>query len=730
MRKSILFACAAAIIAANAQNKININGLFRLQELRSEKVSRAAMAEPIEAIATMNPGWTTEGFEALGAKVVDELDDTMIIISVPAENMEAWAALPQVYYVEFGNEYHLSLDFARPASTVTEAQSGIEFEGSTVAYDGTGVVTGLMDTGIDPNHVNFLGADGRSRVKEAYDYTSKVTAVTPEQVSKFTTDTKNESHGTHVAGIMAGSYNGPGEALVTNSATSNTGKTLSTIPYYGVATNSDIVMTSGTLSDANIIKGVRAIIAYAEAEGMPAVVNLSLGSNNGPHDGTGSLERSLATQGKKAIICIAAGNEGENNMYVGKKFTATDNVLKTFVLNNRSSGIDIWASDKTPLKVTVADYETSTGKFTTLSEISAPGGTTSPSNFSTLFSGQYSILAEVNKVNNRYHVEIGGTFSPNKGGHNVAIFIEGVEGQSVSVYGYGNSATSFTSNSISGFTNGTKNGTISNLACANNVIAIGAYTTRTHWNTFGGNYRYNGNSFKVGEISPFSSFGSTFQGVNLPIVCAPGANIISSLNRYYTSALSATTRNRETSASAEQDGSTMINYWGAMQGTSMACPYAAGVVALWLQADPTLTVEDVIDIMKKTSGSQFDDSGFLGPATGPSDAEIQWGAGKLDATAGIKEILSRKSSGIEGIVADADSHLFVEKTGEGLYSVSVPGAPSLDVKLFNMQGALVASASATSAEATLDAAHAAPGVYLLTALTPNARPLSLKIVIR
>lgn len=730
MRKSILFVCAAAIIAASAQNKININGMLQLRELAVEKASRASATEPIEAIATMNPGWTTEGFDALGAKVVEEIDDTIIIISVPAENMEAWAELPQVFYVEFGNEYHLTLDFARPASTVTEAQAGIEFEGTTVSYDGTGVVTGLMDTGIDPNHINFLGADGTSRVKEAYDYSNNVSAVTPEQVRKFTTDTKNQTHGTHVAGIMAGSYNGEGEALVTNSATSNTGKTLTTIPYYGVATNSDIVMTSGSLTDANIVKGVRAIIAYAEANDMPAVVNLSLGSNNGPHDGTGSLERSLATLGAKAVICIAAGNEGDNNMYVGKTFTATDNELKTFILNNRSSGIDIWASDKTPLKVTVSDYETSTGKFTTLNEISAPGGAISPATFSTNFTGNYSIVAELNKVNNRYHVEIGGTFSPSKGGHNIAIIIEGTEGQSVSVYGYGDYNTSFTSNSMSGFTNGSRNGTISNLACAKNTIAIGAYTTRTHWNTYGGNYRYTGNTYVVGQISPFSSFGATFQGVNLPIVCAPGANIISSLSRYYTNSLAANTRNRETSASAELEGSTMTNYWGPMQGTSMACPYATGVVALWLQADPTLKVADVIDLMKTTSVSQSDNSGLIGPSFGSSNDDVQWGAGKLDATAGIKEILSRKSSGIEGIVADADSHLFVDKVAYGVYNVSIPGAAGFDIKLFNMQGAAVATATATGAEATLDASHATPGIYLLTAATPNARTLSLKIVIR
>ncbi|MDE6802387.1 MAG: S8 family serine peptidase, partial [Muribaculaceae bacterium] len=190
-----------------------------------------------------------------------------------------------------------------------------------------------------------------------------------------------------------------------------------------------------------------------------------------------------------------------------------------------------------------------------------------------------------------------------------------------------------------------------------------------------------------------------------------------SLNRYYTQALTASVRNSETSAEA---AGTITNYWGPMQGTSMACPYTAGVVALWLQADPTLTVAEVIDIMKTTAVDPN--------ATGLT--KKQWGGGRLDALAGIKEVLTRQNAGIEGIVADADSQLFVEKTAEGVYAVSVPGASSLDVKLFNMQGALVAQSAAAGAEATLEAPSAAPGVYVLTAVTPNARPLSLKVVIR
>lgn len=731
MRNFITILAVCGALVCSAQNKINLTGLYKIDSLTKERLSRSADSTPsyAEALVLMQNGWTTDGFDSLNAQVVSEIDNSIIIVNIPIENLVKFSQLPQVEYVEYGVEYHASLDFARPASFVTDIQQGFEYQGSTLSFTGKGVVAGIMDQGIDPNHINFK--DGStSRVKQAYDYVNNVSATTAIQLRRFTTDMSTATHGTHVAGIMTGSYNGEGTAVTTGTATGGGLKSLTTIPFYGVATGSDIVMAGGQLSSTNIIKGVTAAIEYAETSGQPVVVNLSLGSNDGPHDGTDVIGQAIKSLGKRGIICIASGNEGDEKLFVGKRFTDSDNILRTFIADNESSGVDIWANDSQPLKVTVALYNAATMKLDNLAEILEPGVVQSPASFGLNFNGSFTLSAEVNRVNKRYHVQLGGGFTPKSSGKNVALIIEGEAGQQVYVYGFGDSYTSFTSNSLSEYTNGTTDGTISDLACSENAIAVGSYTTRTSWGTFAGPYGYTAAAnMKVDEVSSFSSYGTSFQGVQLPIICAPGANIVSSLNRYYTNNIS--NPNSSSSLSGRVDGSgsnDLVNYWGPMQGTSMACPYVAGTIALWLEVDPTLACADVIDILKKTAIDPTPDSGPLG---GSVKKNPQWGGGKLDALAGIKEVLRRKSDsgGIDGVLADAGGYV-ISPVGDRSYNVVVDGAGAVTATLYNMQGVAVARADAQGNEVTISTDGVQGGVYILAVDTPNAARISKRVLLR
>ena len=90
---------------------------------------------------------------------------------------------------------------------------------------------------------------------------------------------------------------------------------------------------------------------------------------------------------------------------------------------------------------------------------------------------------------------------------------------------------------VSSFDNGSRNGSISDMAVGKKLIVVGSYNTRNEWfclDGYASRYESEGDYFTVGRVSGFSSFGTLRDGRNLPTVCAPGSTIISSVNRYFT----------------------------------------------------------------------------------------------------------------------------------------------------------------------------------------------------
>ena len=66
----------------------------------------------------------------------------------------------------------------------------------------------------------------------------------------------------------------------------------------------------------------------------------------------------------------------------------------------------------------------------------------------------------------------------------------------------------------------------------------------------------------------------------------------------------------------------------------MAAPAVAGIIALWLQADPTLNVDKVKTILKETALNY--------PGYGTPGAEYTWGYGKIEALGGLQYIWQHK----------------------------------------------------------------------------------------
>ena len=131
---------------------------------------------------------------------------------------------------------------------------------------------------------------------------------------------------------------------------------------------------------------------------------------------------------------------------------------------------------------------------------------------------------------------------------------------------------------------------------------------------------------KKDDISTFSSVGPTVDGRTKPDITAPGAAVISATSRYYAQL--------NTSTAVAKSGN---DYYDVNIGTSMASPAVAGTVALWLQANPQLTPTQIRDIIYATA--------IRDDFTGESSTDnFHWGAGKLDAYAGLKRII--ESTGV------------------------------------------------------------------------------------
>ena len=739
MKKLLLISVASFMTLAGwSQSKINPVGLQKIWQYKvdagliqipGQPLIKKISEEPTVKAVVIVPENTSVSsvLSGLDVEILTDMEGVGVI-TCPITVIEAIANLPQVQQVGFGDKVSPTMDYARPSGNVTEVQNGFEYSGTTHSFDGSGVVVGMMDIGMQANHLNFLNPDGTTRIQRLWHLNStngRYTEYTPSNISSFTTDTPNESHATHVAGIMGGSYSGTGHYTV---VTKPNGVSINdvpegNIPFYGVAPGGDLALAVGQLYGDNIIQGITNIIDYADMVKKPAVVNCSFGTSVGPHDGTGYISAGLSRLGKRAIICISAGNEGSSNLYAYKKLNATGNnrYLRTILTPQtvESAMVDIWTASNTVVPVQLG-YVDSDRAFHPLINISQSGQTVSSSsnpNFSAKFNGSVTMTSSVSAANNRFNVIMNIQNLKQLGSAYLAISIggDGLEGQEIYVYGNNIQLSNRMSESgatLSGFSAGSPGGSISDNACGENLITVGAYMSRTACAVLKKGYWFNSPDLTVGDIASFSSYGKNFQGKQLPIITAPGFEIVSSVSRYYIENGKASIDDM----SGEAKNGPNTDYWGQMSGTSMSCPFVTGSVALWLEACPTLNYEQVVEILENTStydAALMDDG--------------RWGYGKIDALKGTEYILQKYAAN-GAVWEDDNQRLVVSFNGSG-YDVTMAGEAQFTVTVYDIQGRPVATARGLDGQASVTTSELTPGVYVLAAQGASSR-LTRKVTVR
>lgn len=786
MKKFYAFAILglSAVMIASAQSKFDSAAGLYIGNARDNAVAALAKSRGTSDNPTIMPEIDPDAKVAVlvtmkdegmgyilaeqGYEIITEMGRVVAVRLTSAE-MEEVAAIDEVVQVSLGFKLEPMLNTARKVTGVDVLHTAAASSGLAHSYTGEGVVVGMMDTGLDPMHLNFHDADGNLRIKRVWDIKGATGAVTmhdtPEAIANYQTDSRVDTHASHVLGIMGGSHDAkPGSgngsvALVNSRGKLSTGNNAN--PYYGVAKDAELSVCVGTLENNNVAIAAGLFSDYVEQTGKPGVMNLSLGHQDGPHDGTDASALALAAAGKKVLICISAGNEGADNISLSRSFSGSVSPLKTTLGRNGIADgyLDIWSSDARNLKVAVAALDKTTGQVQYKIDINSPVSSTwiggldtrysnvpRDANFSKYFGGSSTLnySANVNTANNRYNTYlylgiVSADYIP-------AVIVEGVAGTSVDLYGSVNLA----SNGFAGFVDGSPSNSINALCCGDNTLSVGAYVNTNPYPSLGGMMTF-GESRQVGDIAYFSSYGHTFQGRQLPDVVGPGMGMISSYNSYYVAQEIASyienakksPQNTKTDAQLREEAeasytvwinnanqpdpsnarATMRNYWGEMSGTSMSSPFVAGVLALWSQAAAEKGVRLSMDDVKKVIAATADKDEFT------AQQPERWGMGKINALAGLKYILANEMGGVDGIASDdPESSLIIEPVGGGVYSVFLAGVEGFTATLHNLQGQAVATASATGNELTLDGSALGRGVYVLTVQAPNTR-ISRKIAL-
>lgn len=673
---------------------------------------------------TLNNGVSASQIVDLGFETLAAIDD-MMLVNGPLEDIIALSETDLVKNVAFPGKAEPMLNVARDRSNADAVLAG---SGLPQAYTGKGVIAGIYDSGMDPNHVFFQTADGETRIKRLWHFSStngySTEYATPERIASFTTDNRGGTHGTHTMGCLAGNMTRRGPKWINYDQATGTTQTstIKSMPFYSAARDADIAAACGSLDFDNITAAVEKIRNFAKSSNQPAVINLSIGSVIGPHDGTDAATSMINKYAAEYPIFVSAGNEGDSRVSIVKTLTASDASVKTFPAANTpgsaySGIIDIWGKDASAFDTKFVIYNTTTNSIEYQYSINAPGqATVTTSNYTapeyihdTKFDQAFSssfvmVSASDNKqTNNRFNCQIQYSLrnnTMNKGTLILGIIVDGKAGQTIYLTNNSQSAT-LSGLQVAGWMNGTSDFSINNLACGNNIIAVGSWTTRTIWSLCNNqNYSYNESAnLPYEEVSGFSSYGTLADGRSLPLFCAPGAGIISSISSYYAASAGITTN-----SCAYWNTNGKSYYWDLEQGTSMSSPFAAGCVAAWLEANPNLTPAEVRDVIVSTAAA--------GNGTDAVSRQ-KWGAGKLDAYAGIKKVLDL--SGVADItLGNGNSGILLHETSDGVWEVFAAGAKNISATVYNVSGQLATSVNASGDTAVIDCQSLGRGIYIVS----------------
>lgn len=485
-------------------------------------------------------------------------------------------------------------------------------------FNGNNVIVGMIDSGIEYQHDDFKNPDGTTRIYSIWDQNGSGSAPSPygygnectqAQINAGTcSENDTEGHGTHTSGSAAGDG-------------SATGNGVTQYKYVGMANKATIIMVKTDFTDAGLIDGASYIFDRAQSLGRPAVINMSLGTNLGPHDGTLDLELGLdALVGTGKIIVASAGNEQTSKEHGRLNSTVAIDSLTFLVPAYAGSAasdfflLDGWYEGTDNYTVTLTSPTGLTfgpvAKGTILNGATNTDGHVYIENLVSANNGDVNVYIEVS--------DLSGSPRPKSGGWRVRVTPVSVTspGQ-VHFWSYSNLSPTYPDAIFS--THFDSDVTIGAPATADSIISVGAHTTKASWTSSApgqpGPFAFVPSEV-VNQLCTFSANGPRRDGVMKPDLTAPGSAIASALSTAWVAA--GTTWQP---ILAVDDGKHAV-----LEGTSMAAPHVTGAIAMMLQQNPSLNPTQARAIL--TANTRRD-----APVTAAGAVpNKKFGWGKLDLT--------------------------------------------------------------------------------------------------
>jgi len=515
-------------------------------------------------------------------------------------------------------------------------------------YDGTGVVMGVIDTGIDYSNPDFKDSlTGKTRVKFLWDQTYHKSSNTPlkygygQEWNNFqidagkaeTTNNGGLNHGTSTCGISAGNGNySPGRK------------------YRGVAPKADLVVVAlnfDTTLTSVITDAVDYIYGKADSMGEPCVINLSLGDYYGSHDGLdlqAQLMNNMLTAKNGRAMVASAGNGGSLYFHLGYTLTGDTNFTWFNFTSNPSyndSVIEIWADTlnfKNAGMAIGADINSGNFNFRGKTKFITVADNKGIMRNDTLFnpSGNRIAVIESNTSLQGGSYDIVFKIIPDSsiGNYNWRLMLTGQGKFDLWNFELVSSGLPAASNfpAIANYKMpDTLQTMLSSFQCLDNVIVVGNYDNKKTYIDFNGNRQEPFASILPGGIDRSSSIGPTRDGRLKPDIAAPGAMTMASADLREVSYL-------DTAVPTFVE----INGYIRAGGTSASSPVVAGVAALYLERYPAASFREVKTAI--TACPMVDSFTGIVPNT-------TWGYGKVDAFAtltncvtGINPILTGSNS--------------------------------------------------------------------------------------